>query len=326
MLISLVIPVYNLRGYLAETISSVCGACQAIGDNASDVEVIFVDDGSTDGSGALLDAATVEHGFRVVHQTNGGEGAARNAGIACAKGDYLMYLDGDDVLLPNALSEVFSCLRKYPEADIFSFRFAAYPDGSSRPAAVCGTAREISVSEAIPAELIMRLGVFPSVFRRSVASDLRFGDLPLGADRVYALSYLAQARSVVISESCVGGYRQRATSMAHLAWNRRKIESQGTHAVRALAALVACGKALDHRGTDSLASLVLSEVPARMARLGGEGDRSVVWLHWLTLVEDLPIGALSWRMRAMRGLILFSRRSRTVSVGIARISRFVGLS
>lgn len=326
MLISLVIPVYNLQGYLAETISSVCGACQAIGDNASDVEVIFVDDGSTDGSGALLDAAAEEHGFRVVHQSNGGEGAARNAGIACAKGDFLMYLDGDDVLLPNALTEAFACLRKYPEADIYSFRFAAYPDGSSRPVAVCGTSREITVSEVIPAELIKRLGVFPSVFRRSVASDLRFGDLPLGADRVYALSYLAQARSVVLSESCVIGYRQRATSMAHLPWNRRKIESQGTHAVRALAALAACGKALDRRGTDSLASLVLSEVPARIARLRGEEDRGAVWLHWLSLVEALPIRVLSWRLRAVRGLVLFLRGSRSVSVGIARICRFVGLS
>lgn len=326
MLISLIVPVYNLEACLPETVASVVEARRVLGEDASEIEVIFVDDGSTDGSEAMLDAAAVEWGFQVIHKPNGGEGSARNAGIERASGRYLMYLDGDDILLPNALAEAFARIREFPEADAFSFRFAAYPDGGRRPEPVGGASRMISTASEIPAEPILRFGVFPSLFRREAAPDLRFSALPLGADREYVLSFLARARAVVLSDALVGGYRQRVGSMAHVRWDARKIGSLGDHAVNALLALAASGKRLDRKGTGYLASLVVSEVPARLARLGKEDDGGAAWSHWIVLVRRLPASVLPLSVRLMRRVVLLVGWSRVLSIGVARLGRFVGIA
>lgn len=325
MLISLIVPVYNLKAYLSETVASVVEARRALGEGASEIEVIFVDDGSSDGSGAMLDAVAAETGFRVIHKPNGGEGSARNAGMDVANGVYLMFLDGDDVLLPNALTEAFAHLRKFPEADMFNFRFAAYPDGARRPDPAGGASRILSTASEIPAEPILRFGVFPSAFRREAAPDLRFSALPLGADREYVLSFLARARAVVLSDALVGGYRQRVGSMAHVRWDARKIGSLGDHAVNALLALAACGKRLGRRGTGYLASLVVSEVPARIARLGREDDAASAWTHWMSQVRRLPVSVLPRPVRFMRNAILAFAWSRAFSIGVARLGRFAGI-
>lgn len=325
MLISLIVPVYNLKDYLSETVASVIEARRALGEAASEVEVIFVNDGSTDGSGAMLDAFAAETGFRVIHKPNGGEGSARNAGIDAASGVYLTFLDGDDILLPNALTEMLARIREFPEADTFSFRFAAYPDGARRPNPAEGASRLLSTAFEIPAEPILRFGVFPSVFRREVAPSLRFSALPLGADREYVLSFLARARAVVLSDALVGGYRQRAGSMAHVRWDARKIGSLGDHAVNALLALAASGKRLDRKGTGYLASLVVSEVPARIARLDKEEEVVTAWSHWMPLVRRLPASVLPLSVRLMRRIVLSIGRSRALSIGVARLGRFAGI-
>ena len=82
--VSVVIPVYNVSSYLAKCLDSL------LSQTLREIEIICVDDGSTDGSGAILDDyASRDVRLRVVHQANGGAGAARNAGLALAQGKYL---------------------------------------------------------------------------------------------------------------------------------------------------------------------------------------------------------------------------------------------
>lgn len=92
MLLSIVIPVYNVEKYLDQCVSSALQLdCQK--------EIILVNDGSTDGSGTLCDAwAARDAQIRVIHQENGGLSAARNTGIRSSTGDYIMLLDSDDYL------------------------------------------------------------------------------------------------------------------------------------------------------------------------------------------------------------------------------------
>lgn len=93
--ISVVINNYNYEGYLAEAIES------ALAQTYTDCEVIVVDDGSTDGSRQLIE----EYGDRVevIFKENGGQASAFNVGIEAAKGEYILLLDADDLLLPNAV-------------------------------------------------------------------------------------------------------------------------------------------------------------------------------------------------------------------------------
>ena len=93
MRFSVIVPVYNVEAYLKTCVDSV------IAQTCSDYELILVDDGSTDHSGALCDRLAAKTGCHVVHQENGGLGTARNTGIATARGDYLVFLDSDDFRL-----------------------------------------------------------------------------------------------------------------------------------------------------------------------------------------------------------------------------------
>jgi|GEM_PF-943469 len=95
-MISVIVPVYNADGYLEDCVESV------LSQSYGNLELILVDDGSTDGSGELCDALA-EHDARiiVIHRENGGVSRARNTGIEAAKGDLIAFLDCDDLILPG---------------------------------------------------------------------------------------------------------------------------------------------------------------------------------------------------------------------------------
>ena len=95
-MVSVIIPVYNVEKYLRQCVVS-------LREIRTAMEIILVDDGSTDGSGILCDELGREDSrIRVIHQPNGGLSAARNTGIRNARGEYLLFLDSDDFLDPAA--------------------------------------------------------------------------------------------------------------------------------------------------------------------------------------------------------------------------------
>ncbi len=100
-------PVYNVEGYLAEAVGSV------LSQSYRNIEIILVDDGSTDSSGAMCDEfARNDKRVRVIHKRNAGLGAARNTGIAAARGRYLVFIDSDDYVLPGAYEALIASMRK----------------------------------------------------------------------------------------------------------------------------------------------------------------------------------------------------------------------
>lgn len=105
MQFSIIIPVYNVEPYLRECLDSV------LQQTFSDWEVVCVDDGSTDGSaGILQEYASRDNRIKVITQPNGGLSAARNTGLDNAIGDYILFLDSDDWLEPNALEVINNAL------------------------------------------------------------------------------------------------------------------------------------------------------------------------------------------------------------------------
>ena len=119
MKLSIIVPVYNVEAFLNKCVDSLL----AQDLSKEDYEVILVDDGSTDSSGALCDTLAAEHGnIRVIHQRNRGLSGARNAGIPGASGTYVLFVDSDDFLCPNVLGTLVG-LMESKELDILRFNY-----------------------------------------------------------------------------------------------------------------------------------------------------------------------------------------------------------
>ncbi|KAB2808205.1 glycosyltransferase [Pimelobacter simplex] len=110
-LVSVVVPVYDVAAYLPACLDSI------LAQRHRALDVVVVDDGSTDESGAIADRyAERDDRVRVLHVANGGLGAARNVGVAEARGDYLTFADSDDTIPPDAYARLIAAVRK-GEAD-----------------------------------------------------------------------------------------------------------------------------------------------------------------------------------------------------------------
>ena len=106
-LISVVVPIYNVAEYLNECIDSI------LAQDYKTIEVILVDDGSTDDSKKICKEYAKKYSFvHVIHQKNAGLSAARNRGLSVAKGEYICFVDSDDYLLPGYLSELLKAAKK----------------------------------------------------------------------------------------------------------------------------------------------------------------------------------------------------------------------
>lgn len=110
---SFIVPVYNCKNYLGTCIESI------LTQQGDDYEVLLVDDGSTDGSGDACDQLAAQNDcIRVFHKPNSGVSDTRNYGIREAKGDYLIFVDSDDVVDSKLLSEISTAVRNFPDAMI----------------------------------------------------------------------------------------------------------------------------------------------------------------------------------------------------------------
>ena len=125
MKLSIIVPIYNVAPYLRKCVDSL------LAQDISDYEIILVDDGSTDDSGAIADELTVYPqplpkgkgvAMRVIHQENAGLSAARNTGIAVAQGEYIMFVDSDDYLQPNVLRTLMEQIER-DNLDVLRFRY-----------------------------------------------------------------------------------------------------------------------------------------------------------------------------------------------------------
>ena len=121
-MISVVIPLYNKEQSIYSTLQSVCE------QTYTDIEIIVVNDGSTDDSAAVA-ASYPDTRIRIINKENGGVCSARNRGIQEAKGDYVALLDGDDQWDKEYLAEQVMMIHDFPEAAMWGINFAEVRNG-----------------------------------------------------------------------------------------------------------------------------------------------------------------------------------------------------
>lgn len=124
--VSIVIPAYNVADYLVPALES------ALGQTGVMIEVVVVNDGSTDRTAEVIQSFSGDARLRVVNQRNAGLPAARNAGIAAARGRYVGFLDGDDVWMPDKAARHAALLDANPQIDLTYSWWRLVDDGGRR--------------------------------------------------------------------------------------------------------------------------------------------------------------------------------------------------
>lgn len=127
-MISIIIPLYNKAHFVPKTLDSI------MNQTYTDYEILIVNDGSTDGSGGVVeqyikDRQIAKATIQIIHKTNGGVCSARNMGIQNAKGEYIAFLDADDVWDKDYLTEQVQMIKDFPEASMWGINFAETNEG-----------------------------------------------------------------------------------------------------------------------------------------------------------------------------------------------------
>ncbi len=113
-IVSIIVPVYKVEQYLSRCVDSI------LAQTFSDFELILVDDGSPDNCGAICDRyAETDPRIKVIHKENGGLASARNAGMDIATGEYLLFCDSDDYVLPQWAEHLIRTAQDYPDRYVF---------------------------------------------------------------------------------------------------------------------------------------------------------------------------------------------------------------
>ncbi len=205
--VSVIVPVYNLSQYIGSTLDSI------INQDFKSFELIVIDDGSTDDSLDIikekLSKSLIE--YEIIHQENSGVSSARNRGIEVAKGEYLVFVDGDDYVTGNHLSELYN-----GETD-FSLVQLVKKDGDVLSAPHHYSKTSISCDEFIKMELNMQIpfNFCQLMYKTSIIKDnnIKFStDAIYGEDTDFALRALAFGSEIAISNEVTYYYIQRGDS------------------------------------------------------------------------------------------------------------------
>lgn len=227
-LVSVIVPVYNRPRGLRDAVES------ALQQDYRPLEILIVDDGSTDDTGPVADelARANPGAIRVLRQDNAGPGVAREHGRREARGEFLQHLDSDDVLLPGKLARQVAALRSHPEADIaYGWTRYRHADGSVHPTPWKGSGEKHAT--LFPSILVERWWDTPNpLYRTAICDragawlglwneedweyDVRLG--AVGAVLARVEDYVCEVRDHSEDRLCRGGlqrHRMRDRAAAH---------------------------------------------------------------------------------------------------------------
>ena len=217
--ISVIIPVYNVADYLSQCLDSV------LAQDHCALEVILIDDGSRDASGAICDAyAEKDSRVRVIHQKNGGAAAAKNAGLRIATGEYLSFVDSDDYLEPNVYGYMLQTLQaeqadavQFAFRDVYSGRTEDHIPGEGR-AALTGSEYLVRFTKDWTCALLWN-----KLYKRCLFDGVFFEEGHKIDDEYFTYQGFLGDCKVVLDDRIIYNYRKRASSVMSTPASREQI-------------------------------------------------------------------------------------------------------
>ncbi|MBQ6888563.1 MAG: glycosyltransferase family 2 protein [Lachnospiraceae bacterium] len=220
--ISVIVPIYNVESYVEECIKSICK------QTYSAIEIILVDDGSTDNSGSICDEyAKIDTRIKVIHKKNDGLVKTRKVGLQQSKGNYILCVDGDDWIEPTMIERLYSILTEQKVDIVMCGRFEDTGD-THRPVfhgISEGRYNKQALLEKVYPNMIVNgaffeWGLFPSVwdklFRRECLEEYQMAvddRLTMGEDAACTYPALLNVDSIYVLHECLYHYRQSTSSM-----------------------------------------------------------------------------------------------------------------
>lgn len=229
---SVVIPIYNVESYLGACIDSVLAQ-----DAAADYEIILIDDGSPDGSGVICDRYAQEYPqIRVLHDTNHGVSHARNTGLEMAQGEYVLFLDADDLWEPGMFGAVEQLTEKKADLILFGHN-CLYENGTkvmwSLQLKSDGESGEAYLYRLFENNLVPYFYPWCYLYRREFlnAHKIRFReDLKVSEDFEFNMRVFAAAKHLECTPAALYQYRIRSGSVTATLSEKKLMDNLTTKA------------------------------------------------------------------------------------------------
>ena len=224
-IVSVIVPVYNVSTYLRECVDSI------IKQSYTNLEIILVDDGSTDASGEICDEyAFKDNRIRVIHKKNGGLSDARNVAINEMQGDYVTFVDSDDYLSDNAIELMLKAICETNTDMVFTIEACRFRDGEK---VVLSSSKDYSVDLYEPTKMLEHLlyqktnitGAPGKLYKSSLFSDtgIRYPSGVYFEDLATTYKLIMQSHSIAMLNCRIYAYRMRDNSIIHQKFSDKKL-------------------------------------------------------------------------------------------------------
>lgn len=220
--LSIIIPVYRVENYIKECLNSI------LSQSFADFELILVDDGSPDSSGAVCDEyAAADRRIRVFHKENGGQSSARNLGVREARSDLLCFIDSDDIIAPGMLSHLVSAVENCGAA------FCAREQGSvpsdsffaeKKPAFDYIVTDENGLISLFESGRSVYWTPFPCVIKKEICLANPLSEGRVMEDNAISPVWLHAAKRVAVTDEKLYFYRDNPTGTMNAPFSPKKLD------------------------------------------------------------------------------------------------------
>lgn len=288
--VSVIVPVYNVIDYLPNFITMLKK------QDLADIEILLIDDGSTDGSAEILDDLTMNHpSFSVIHQPNSGVAAARNRGLQMARGQYICFIDPDDAISANYFEDLKSAAEN-TQADLYITDWHKIKDTSVEKHSLS----EKNLASHLDSEIVLRtimrsdtiLGsLWAKVFSRRLFAGNAFPDQKTSSDFVPCVRAISNARTIVYVPQIHYDYTANRTTSLQNSQQAEDIEdSVKVHRVLSQIVSERFPRLRSYAPLDLLGSRMQACIHAcRSTKIDKDHKRTLFRYYKPNLIHDVPL-------------------------------------
>lgn len=210
-MISVIVPVYNVETYLDKCIRSI------VDQSYANLEIILVDDGSSDRSSTICDVwGTKDDRIKVIHQKNGGLSDARNTGMSAATGDYISFIDSDDWIAPEMMARLIEAIRQ-DKSDIAACTVQIVSEKDSMGELLTAQKNmvldQVAAQKSLLEDSLLRQPVWYKLYKRVLIQDIPFETGKYHEDVFWSYQAVGKANKISLIDYIGYYYRQRTDSI-----------------------------------------------------------------------------------------------------------------